>query len=1305
MTDALSDRGVRAVLFGTGSHAAGSQLPSLPSVDTTIDDLHKALVEVCGMDPAQITRVPADADPAQVIAAVEGATEQPGGPVLFYYVGHGLLDPDDELYLATRGSRGQRRVAHAVPYRTVRNLLGKCRHGSVVVLDCCFSGRGTAPPSGGGARGPFATARPPGSFFLTSATYFEQSFAPEGERHTLFSGQLLRLLRDGDPAGPLWLTTAALHKALDRAFAENPLVQPTRGNEGTLDSLLLARNRAYPVGADEAWGAEPPADVPCPYPGLEPFRAEDSAHFFGRDDLAARLTNAVADETEDGPVLLIGASGAGKSSLLRAGLLPRLEDPAGPGHGPALLIPAPGENPMRTLAGPWAAAHGLDEDETHDALQHGRFPPPRPGRPTCRVLVIDQFEEVFTRCRDPHRRTAFLDLLTGNSDRPGPRPKIVLGVRADHYGNCLAHPGLEHALAHAVTVPPMSEPHLRAAVEEPAAAAGLTLEPGLTDRLLRDLHTGHHENDAAAALPFLAHALRETWRRRSGTRLTLAGYQATGGIWESVATTGENLHHSLDEDGQRTLRELLLLLVHVPTDSETAVVRHRVPLTDLPDTTTEIRERLARDRLLTVNRTTAHIAHESLLRAWPRLRDWIHEDTATLLARQQLRAAAKEWDTNARKPEYLYRGSRLHAAEQLDNLPTREHEFLQASRRRARRSTQRRIFIPLLAILTAITTTLAFVAYQQAAEASRNGAEALRQAGEAARQHTLAFSRQLAAESLVIKATQPVTARRLAAAAWFTAHTDQARDVMTQLLDEQQRNGILPVSPGGVKGVAFSPDGNLLATAGEDGTLRLWNPNTRQPASAPLTAATGGSVNGVAFSPNGSLLATAGEDGTLRLWNPNTRQPTSHQILAAPVGSVEGVAFSPDGNLLATTNNDGTVKLWNPHTGQPATAPLPATPGSSVNAIAFSPDGNLLATAGGDGTVKLWNPHTGQPASHQILATPGSSVNAMAFSPNGNLLATTGEDGTVKLWNPHTGQPVGTPLPAAPGGSVKAMAFSPNGNLLATTNGIVRLWNPNTGQPASHQIPHDWNAGGVDGVAFSPDGNLLATANYDGTVRLWDPHTGRPVAIAPFPLNPSGEVYAGVDEVAFSPDGNLLAAANYDGTVRLWDPHTGQPASHQIPAIQGASVDGVAFSPDGNLLATTDDDGTVRLWNPHTGQLTGAPLATTPGGSVNAMAFSPDGNLLATTDDDGTLQMWNPKTRQPASAPLPATQGGSVDGVAFSPDGNLLATAGEDGTIYLAETRLFTDPYAALCSDVGPPTPDEWKKHAPGEPQTDVCKP
>jgi WD40 repeat protein len=477
---------------------------------------------------------------------------------------------------------------------------------------------------------------------------------------------------------------------------------------------------------------------------------------------------------------------------------------------------------------------------------------------------------------------------------------------------------------------------------------------------------------------------------------------------------------------------------------------------------------------------------------------------------------------------------------------------------------------------------------------------------------------------------------------------------------------------GEVRSVSFSPDGKMLATAGFDGTARLWNPSGQQ-----LAEFKGhqGRVNSVSFSPDGNTLATAGRDGTARLWNPSGQQLAEWK---AHQGEVLSVSFSPDGNTLATAGEDGTARLWNPSGQQ-----LVEFKGHQgrINSVSFSPDGKTLATAGRDGTARLWNPSGQQLAEWKAHQGEVLIVN---FSPDGNTLATAGEDGTARLWNLP-----GQQLAEFKGHRdvVRSVSFSPDGKMLATAgfDGTARLWNLSGQQLAEFKGHQGW----VRSVSFSPDGNTLATAGDDATARLWN-LSGQQLAqwkaqqgeVYIVSFSPDGKMLATagddrtarlwnlsgqqltefkghqgwVNSVSFSSDGKTLATAGRDGTARLWN-LSGQQLA-QWKAHQGEAL-GVSFSPDGMMLATAGSDGTARLWN-----LSGQQLAEFKGHRdvVRSVSFSPNGNTLATAGFDGTASLWNLSEQQLAEF---KGHQGRVRNVSFSPDGKTLASAGQDGTARL----------------------------------------
>ncbi|MEU6091696.1 hypothetical protein ABZ865_34010 [Streptomyces sp. NPDC047085] len=1317
----LAMPGARAILVGTGRHVSGSELPGLPSVDTTLDDLQRVLRDVCGMPDEAIHRVPAHAGPPDVIEAVERAVADAPGVVLLYYVGHGLLGPGDELYLATYGTESADRVSHTVPYRTLKDLLSDAPGDGIVVLDCCFSGRAAVPVSGR-SREPFASARPGGSVLLSSASHFALSFAPEGERHTLFSGRLLRLLERGDPAGPPWLTIDRVYALLEREFEGSP-TRPHQQSEGRLGELLVARNRGYrPVPGP---GHIPPADVPCPYPGLQAFRAEDSRHFFGREEVTTRLLDAVSGSIgrspDQPPVILVGASGVGKSSLLRAGLLAGLEqlhEAAGSGGSPdhvpwpALLLPAPGPQPLRSLAELWAQATARRTDEVLAAFTNGDgFPEPLPGRRACRLLVVDQFEEVFTRCRDTEQRARFIGLLTAGAQ--GQAPRVVLGLRADHYGSCLAHPPLVRALARGqLTVSPMDEDALRAAIERPAEAVGLTLEPGLTDRLLHDLRHGDVLGPAAAAgpddtaaLPFLAHALRETWRTRSGAVLTLAGYQRTGGIWQSVTKTTMELYESLDEPGRRALRDLLLSMIHLTGDGTGTVVRRRMRLTELLDgrspqqrrLITEICDRLANARLITMDRTTAQISHEALLRAWPQLRRWIDEDRTDLLLRQQLAEAADAWQAAGRDPSFLLRGTRLDAAEDLDRrarlrrqpLRRRDLEFLVASgaavraerQRDARRT--RRLKQALGGVVLALCLALiaAGVAFQQQRTAQD--------------QRRLATYRALTAEAGNLRQSDPQTSLRLGLAAYRIRPTAEARKAVFDTLAQTPFGGSAPLpdwrtKEGSQQVAGISPDGRLVATTDRENRIIVWDAQ----GTAHLTRTTvlprcRDYVDGLAFSHDARLLATACRDGSVNLWTLADRDhPRRLATLRLPSlpGSPDAVAFSPDGRTLAATGwwnrdtLDGSLALWSLR--DPA-HPRQLTIRGHVydnSALVFSPDGRTLVSSTGRITARqepvdkdsivhrsgatFWD--VADPARPRRLTRQDLLNETMAFSPDSRLFAAQ-RNRTVLLWD--LSAPARPRLLAswtAHTDLVTAIAFSPDGRRLVTggLDDDVNLWNLDHPSRPERIRTFSGNTGSVKALAFAPDGHAVVSATDKSVNRWYVTARGRPTVAATLAPDSS------LDATAITPDSRTLAIGGVQETIGLWD-LTDPARRRRTATLTGhtKTVRALAISPDGKSLASGGDDGRIMLWDitDRSHPRRAAALAR-PGNIVLSVGFSADGSTLVATGattlfSPAWARLWN-VTRPSRPRDLGGFSGlGTLGAARFSPDGRLLALPGGIRTV------------------------------------------
>ena len=1097
-----------------------------------------------------------------------------------------------------------------------------------------------------------------------------------------------------------------------------------------------------------------PVSAECPYPGLAAFQPKDAERFFGRGQLTAELVARVGEQlARPGLLMVLGPSGSGKSSLLRAGLLPAVAAGVLPARGswawPRDLM-TPGRHPLMELATRIASLAGipagaLEADLRIDParitgairqalLAHARrqantrgLTPavgpvvieldvgqqgeePGTGSLTAAghatvgprlVLIVDQFEEVFTQCTDEHERHTFIKALCAaagpatpgvtGGDGPGggqvdvreAPALVVIGIRADFYARSAAYPELApHLQDHQVLVGAIDEAGLREAIEKPAAAAGLVADAALVEVLLADLGL-HARRDAAVAsivqespssaavtgwdgyaagrLALLSYALQQTWRNREGRRLTVAGYRATGSIDGAVAQAADKVYDRLGPAGRDTVQRMLLRLVDLGEGAPDT--RRRVTLAELTDSDDTARATLARAvlaelidaRLVTADEDAAEITHETLLTAWPRLRQWLTDDRAGLRIHRDLTDAARDWQQEGHDLGRLFRGARLvvardWAAHHSQDLNAGERAFLAASEHDRLRTTRRRRFAAAtLAVLTVLSLTAAGVAFK------------LRSDALTARDQAIASQITVVADQLT--ATDPSLAAQLDVAAnQFSPSRDrETRLIATSTTPLASR---LTGPTGLVSSVAFSPDGRTLAAGSYDDRVWLWNltdPARPIRLGQPLTGPTG-VVFSVAFSPDGRILA-AGSDDTVWRWDVTdpARPIRLGQPLTGPTDHVSSVAFSPDGRTLAAGSDDDRVWRWNltdparpTPLGQPLTGPT-----DHVSSVAFSPDGRTLAAGSDDDRVWRWDVtdlarpiRLGQP-----LTGPTGVVSSVAFSPDGRTLAAGGDDRVWRWDLMDLAHPIrlGRPL-TGPTGVVFSVAFSPDGRTLAAGGGD-RVWRWNLTDPARPTPlgqPLTGPTGLVFSVAFSPDGRTLAVGNYDQTIRLWN-----------LPSNVLTGPRAFVGPVAFSPDGRTLAVGG-DHRVRLLnltDPARPTPLGQPLTGPTGL-VFSVAFSPDGRTLAASDNH-VVWLWNLTDPTPLGQPL-TGPTG-VDSVAFSPDGRILAAGGDDDRVWLWDLadparpiRLGQPLTGPT-----NYVSSVAFSPDGRILAAGSQDDRVWL----------------------------------------
>ena len=1003
---------------------------------------------------------------------------------------------------------------------------------------------------------------------------------------------------------------------------------------GETDPAVLARWTSGLQRAKRAPGRRA-AGADAPYRGLARFEREDARWFFGREDVTDLLA-ARADEESPLPLVLVGPSGAGKSSLLRAGLLPRLTGPVG--------LVEPADTPLATLRAALA-----ELEASGDA-----------GRP---VVIVDQFEAVFTQCQDDSERAGFVAEVCELAKAA----LVIVSLRADFYQHALRYPGLAAALqSRHVVLGPMTAEQVRRAITEPARLARVDVEEGLVELLLRDLNpptpperTGVPAAYEPGALPLLSYALLATWERSRGSTLTVADYLSSGGISDAITRTAEGVYGGLSPVEQELARRLFLRLVQVADDAPPT--RATVRLSELRAWGGESEQVLARfvdERLIAVDADAAQITHDALLAAWPRLRSWIEGGLEHLLTGRRVAGAARAWRDAGRESAALWRGSQLAAArgwatewDHPASPGTLPGEFIAAStaaeaehQRAERRRTRRlRRLVASLVVLVVAVATLAGFAFQQ------------RQQATTARDD--ANSREIALQAGQVRGQDGPLAAQLSVAAYNTAGTAQAAASLLESSGSPAAARLLD-SAFLVQSVSISPDRRLLAAAAADGGLRLWDvtsPGHPVPAGAPLAPASGNPLYATAFSPDGRILAAAGAGRVVELWDVSRPgHPVRLARLTGPANTVYSVAFSPDGKTLAAGSADDTVRLWDvadPAHPVPLGRPLAGATGY-VESVAFSPDGKTLAAGSADDTVRLWNvtdPASPRPFGGGPLTGPRGLVAGVAFSPDGGLLAAASEDHQLWLWRISGGRAVPDGTLAGADNWLNAVAFSPDGSTVAagTSDASVLVWNVATrALTATLPAPQP-----VTSLAWDGAGRLAA-GDADGTVSLWT---------LPTPVLATGNAASGV---AYSPQGTTIAVGGQN--VQLWDAaRRTLIATRALPA--GVITNSIVYAPAGNMIAIARSDGTAWLLDARTLQPVGSPFRVTAKGNGESVAFSPDGKLLATAGDDGTVRLWSladpARPRQLASV---HDSGTYVYTVVFAPDGRTLAAASTDNL-----TRLW----------------------------------
>jgi WD40 repeat protein len=1112
----------------------------------------------------------------------------------------------------------------------------------------------------------------------------------------LLTGQLPPA--DG-PLPPVCEVRPELPAALDEVVACATASDPSERYE-LVDRFVAAFDAAVEGAAPTAETFTP---VENPYKGLRAFGETDAADFHGRDALVGELVRALADHRL---VAVVGPSGIGKSSVVKAGLVPALRTGALPGSEEWLVTDMfPGSYPYDQLAAALLRVaverpEGLVEELARDELGIRRVVNrtlPAEGE---LLLVVDQFEELFTLTAEETRRH-FLAGLTALAADPRSPVRVLVTLRADFFDQPLVYPEFGELLrAGMVAVTAPSEDELAEAIERPARRVGVRYEPGLVSQIVADVR------DQPGALPLLQYALTELFDARASDTLTLEGYVATGGVVGALGHRAEDLYARTRPPAQAACRQVFLRLVGAdPTahDTRRRVRRRELRQLELdPNAVEEILARYGEHRLLTFDREpltrtpTVEVAHEAILSQWERLRGWIEERRGDLLLHRRLVDAVAEWEDTERDPDYLPREGRLAQFEAWAGttdlaLTAGEREFLAearaaadvAARRRARR---RRATLTGFAMLAAAASALAVFAL------------VLR--GHARDDARLATARQLAASA---QGNLDVDPERSILLAIEAAETTRRHDG-TMLVEAEQAlhdalasSRVLTTVPGvGRTGLghvaALAPNGRRFVAADHDGSA----PNSFTTASI-RDADTGrklvtlaghtAEVLAVGVSPNGRIVATGSADDTARLWDAATGD--SLHVLRAHRGDVFATRFSADGTRLATLGADRAVRVWDVRTGR------------ELRTFANVHDRTEVRYAWGEGVafvgrdriaVSPWMVGTVSPVVARVLEVSSGRQVAVVEDPAGfgaavdidvsrdgtMLVAGQAETGQLHLYSLSSGKQLD--VVHAHGTAVLDVELSRDGRRVASGavgGGIARTWDVARGR-LREALTLRGHATPVESISFDGTGRRLVTVGSpsgspSGVARVWDVSpAGRGEVL--WKPGPQTDEHA---DIAFTPDGRrLVAASGREGTVRVWSIDSGAELlvldQHARTDAPVRAVIGIDISPDGSRIATAGADGSARIFDAETGRqlvvLGGHHCVRDPRVRVgrcrvNRAVFSPDSTKLVTTGRDATVRIFDAATgRQLRVLRGHAPVGLGTYPVAWSPDGARLLSTGLDGT-------------------------------------------